>query len=296
VGVSNLAVDNKIRPNQIHVAPSSADQPTILQFTVKECQFDMLQAGYGLADQVVGLTNGVKYSIQLSMDNGKTYIKLMNDIITDAGWQSQIVPLTAYTGKDLIFELVVDSLGDDSYDWLQTVVRLFPAREVWDLAANLSSVQVSVDQAPLNWTGSNGWEDHEGHQLVTSSQTPVQGSTIANQVLFHPQSSTQDTTITLSITNNPYTILMTNFALADAAIGRSDGVRYIISLSTDGKNYTNLLDQEISSNLWETKSIDLRAYFHQNLKLKLVSSSEGNNSFDWLQLTLDLYSHVNLKE
>jgi hypothetical protein len=84
--------------------------------------------------------------------------------------------------------------------------------------------------------------------------------------------------------------------LADAAIGRSDGVRYIISLSTDGKNYTNLLDQEISSNLWETKSIDLRAYFHQNLKLKLVSSSEGNNSFDWLQLTLDLYSHVNLKE
>ena len=295
VGFSNVAVGGKIRPDQILIAPSSADQPTILKFTVKECQFNLLQVGSGLADQVAGLSNGVKYSVLVSTDGGKSYINLLNDIIKDAVWRSQIVPLTAYKGKDLTFELSVDSIGDDRYDWLQTVVRLFPVGKAWDLASNLANLQVFVDHTPLTWTNSEAWEDNQGHRLVTISQTPVQGSAIANQVLFHPQGNTQDTTITLSITDNPYAMLATIFALADEVVGRSDGVRYTILLSMDGKNFINLLEKEINGNLWETATIDLRPYLHHDLQIELVSSSKGNDSFDWLQLTLDLFSLVTLK-
>jgi hypothetical protein len=63
----------------------------------------------------------------------------------------------------------------------------------------------------------------------------------------------------------------------------------------DGKNYINLLEKEINGALWETATIDLRAYLQHDLKIKLVSSSKGNDSFDWLQLTLDLFSLVTLK-
>jgi tetratricopeptide (TPR) repeat protein len=290
VGSSDLDVGGQVRPDQIHMAPSSADQPTVLRFNVKDCQFYMLQIGAGLADQVAGLSNGVRYTVQVSADGGRSYHVLLDESITEAVWRSQAVSLTAYWGKDLTFELVVESLGDDSYDWLQTTVRLFPAHMVWNLASSLSAVQASTDQAPLSWSSPDAWVDGKGRQLVTISHAPVQGRVQENQVLFHPQSYDQDTTITLFISDNPYTNLNTAFALADEAVGRSNGVRYTVALSTDGKTYTNLLEKDVSRNTWDTATIDLHAYLHQALKVRLVSSSKSNDSYDWLQITLELLS------
>jgi hypothetical protein len=82
--------------------------------------------------------------------------------------------------------------------------------------------------------------------------------------------------------------------LADESVGRSDGVRYRVLLAIDGINYNNLLDKQVSGNLWETATFDIHTYIHQDLKIKLVSSSNGNNNYDWLQITLDLFPLVNL--
>jgi hypothetical protein len=295
VGSSDLTVGGHTRPDQIHMAPSSAGKPTDLRFTVKDCQFYMLQISAGLADQVAGLSNGVKYTVQVSTDGGGSYHVLFEKSITEAVWQTQAVSLTAYWKKDLTFELVVDAQGDDSYDWLQTTVRFFPARMAWNLASSLSAVHVSTDQAPLSWSSPDAWVDGQGRRLVTISHAPVQGKTQENQIQFHPQSDNQDTTITISIADNSYTSLTTAFALADEAVGKSNGVRYTIALSTDGKTYTNLLEKDVSSNSWDTATIDLHAYLYQALQVRLISSSKGNDSYDWLQITLDLLSLANSK-
>jgi hypothetical protein len=180
--------------------------------------------------------------------------------------------------------------GDERFDWLQTTVRLFPARMAWNLASNLSGVQVSIDQAPFFWSGPDAWVDGQGRRLVAISHAPVQVRVQENQVLFHPLRDDQDTTITLFIADNPYTNLTAAFAMADEAVGRSNGVRYTVALSTDDKTYTNLLEKDVSRAIWETVKIDLCAYLHQALTLKLISSSKGNDSYDWLQITLELLS------
>jgi len=249
----------------------------------------ILQVGSGLADQVNGLSNGVQYSIRLSLDGGKSYITLINQIIDNNVWHSQFVPLSGYKGKDLVFELVVDSLNDVNFDWLQTVLQLIPDRKIWDLGSNLADVQVTTDSTSLSWNDLSGWKDYYGSAFVALSESPVQGKPLANKVLFHPYNSNQDTTISFSIPDNPYATLATSYALADEVVGRSDGVRYTILISTDGKNFTKMLENDVANNQWNTTMIDLKAFLHKDLLIKLLSSSKGNDNFDWLQLTLDLF-------
>jgi tetratricopeptide (TPR) repeat protein/4-amino-4-deoxy-L-arabinose transferase-like glycosyltransferase len=342
VGRSVLGVEGLIRPDQVHLHPFSTDQDTYLRFEVEDCPYDALQIGYGLADQVAGLSDGVRYTLQASADGGNSYTVLWDETVTDSVWLSQTLPLTAYWGEDVTFQLAVDALGDDGYDWLQTTVRLFPALGIWDLAANLDVVQVAATDTPLSWRlssispergeegsvarvdgdgrpavtvpqvattdvslpwrsasippaggkGSSGaWVDGDRRPLVTVSQAPVQGAAQDNQVQFHPFSNHQDTSITIAIADNPYSILRTAYALADEAVGRSDGVDYAIAVSADGgRTYVSLLQVEVSQNVWSTQALDLSAYLDQDLTVKLVSSSRGNENYDWLQVTLGLLS------
>jgi tetratricopeptide (TPR) repeat protein len=296
VGRSVLGVEGLIRPDQVHLHPFSADQNTYLRFDVEDCHYGALQIGYGLADQVAGLSNGVRYTLQAAVDGGNSYTVLWDETVRDSVWLSQTVPLIAYWGEDVAFQLAVDALGDDSYDWLQTTVRLFPALEVWDLATHLATVQVATMDVPLSWIppsggegGSSAWGDRDGRPLVTLSQVPVQGAARDNQVQFHPFSNDRDTGITLVVADNPYSTLKTAYALADEAVGRSDGVDYAVTVSTDGgRTYASLLEVEVSQNIWDTATFDLSAYLNRDLTLKLVSSSRGSEDYDWLQVTLDL--------
>lgn len=289
VGRSVLSVEGLTRPDQVHVHPLGADQATHLCFDIKNCQYETLQIGYGLADQVAGLSNGVRYTVQSSVDGGDSYTVLWAETITDSVWLSQTLPLVAFWGEDVTFQLIVDALGDDGCDWLQTTVRLFPAQEVWNLAANLSTVRAATADAPLSWNGSSAWIDGDGRSLVTLSKAPVQGAARDNQVQFHPYGDRQDTTITLVSADNTYTTLKTQYALADETVGQSDGVDYAISVSTDGGGtYTRLLERNVFQNIWGAATLDLTAYLNQDLTIRLASSSRGNENYDWLQVTLDL--------
>jgi tetratricopeptide (TPR) repeat protein len=296
VGRSVLDVEGLVRRDQIHLHPFGTDQDTNLRFDVEDCHYDALQIGYGLADQVAGLSNGVRYTLQAAVDGGDPYTVLWDETVTDSVWLSQTVPLVDYWGQDVTFQLAVDALGDDAYDWLQTTVRLFPPLEVWDLATHLAAVQVATMDVPLSWIppsegegGWGAWVDGDGRPLVTLSQVPVQGAARDNQVQFHPFSSDQDTGITLVVVDNPYATLRTAYALADEAVGRSDGVDYAIAVSTDGgRTYASLLQVEVSQNIWDAATLDLSAYLSRDLTLRLVSSSRGSEDYDWLQVILDL--------
>jgi tetratricopeptide (TPR) repeat protein len=300
VGHSALDVEGQIRPDQIHLHPFGADQDTYLRFEVEGCPYDALQIGYGLADQVTGLSNGVGYTVRVSADEGNSYTVLWDETVIDSVWLSQTVPLMAYWGEDVTFELGVDALGDDGYDWLQTTVRLFPAVDVWDLATNLATVQVATTDVQLSWSppsippsggkGSAGaWMDGDGRPLVTVSQAPVQGTARSNQVQLHPFSDHQATAIAIVIANNPYTTLKTAYALADEAVARSNGVEYAVMVSTDGgRTFASLLRVEVSQNNWDAAMLDLDSYLNRDLTIKLVSSSQGDENYDWLQVTLNL--------
>ena len=96
---------------------------------------------------------------------------------------------------------------------------------------------------------------------------------------------------TIVIENNPYTRLKTAYALADEAVGRSDGVDYAVMVSTDGgRTSASLLQVEVSQNIWGTLTLDLDDYLNQDVTIQLVSASRGDDNYDWLQITLDLIS------
>jgi tetratricopeptide (TPR) repeat protein len=71
VGRSVLTMEGVTRPDQIHLHPYGANQGTYLRFAVGDCRYDTIQIGYGLAGQVAGLSNGVRYSVQISADRGE---------------------------------------------------------------------------------------------------------------------------------------------------------------------------------------------------------------------------------
>jgi len=128
------------------------------------------------------------------------------------------------------------------------------------------------------------------------SQLPVQGKNRGNQVQLHPFSNQEHTNITFDIANNPYSSLTTAYALADDAIEKSNGVEYFIYISTDGgESYNNLLQVDVTQNIWERSTIDLSTYVNQDLTFKIISSSRRNADYDWLQVTIDLIGDLNLE-
>ncbi len=133
------------------------------------------------------------------------------------------------------------------------------------------------------------WVDGDGRPLVTISQAMVQGGISGNQVLFHPYGDHEDTHIVFVIEDNPYFTLRTAYALADEAVGQSNGVDYVLAVSTDGgRTFSTLLRNEVLRNGWDTASVDLSPYLNRDVTIKLVASSRGNAAFDWLQVILSL--------
>jgi tetratricopeptide (TPR) repeat protein/4-amino-4-deoxy-L-arabinose transferase-like glycosyltransferase len=128
-GPSELSVGGKVQPDQIHLHPFSAGQSTSLTLDVEDSHYNELNVGYGLADEVAGLSDGVGFQILVTAESAEQPVVLMDETVNSNVWEWQKLPLVAFYGQDLVLHLKVDALGDDSYDWLQAAVRIVPAAE-----------------------------------------------------------------------------------------------------------------------------------------------------------------------
>lgn len=286
-GRSTLPVEGRVRPSQVFLHPFSDQDSTYVAFDLQDSPFAYLRVGYGLADEVAGLTNGVGYTIEVKPQGAGEYQRLFTEDVTQSAWREQMVPLTRYWGEDLVFRLAVDALGDYAYDWLQTTVELVPpSRPAWDMSAHIAEAEIVSASPSVTWQG-DGFYTAEGGRLMGRSELPVDGDTLPGQVHLHPYSSEMDSTVVFSLTDQPYHTLKTSYALADEALLNSNGVDYAVSVSVDGgQAYTKLVSTTVTTNVWRSTVVDLPA--SEDLVVRMRSSARLDATYDWLQVSLVL--------
>ena len=287
VGPSTLEVGSHVHLNQLHLHPFSFEDNTFIEFEIPNIPFTHLKVGYGMADEVAGLGNGVQYLVQVRRKGDHSYDPLLDIVVTDNVWEERTVPLAPYWGEDLDFRLVVNARGDYDYDWLQTTFQLVPPPQVvWDLSAHLAEAQFLVDASPLKWQ-SDGFYSSKGIRLVGQSELPVEGRSLPGQVILHPYSSEVDSTLVFNLPNQPYRVLKTSFGLADEALPNSNGVEYTISISVDGgQSFVDLIQTTVTANTWGSEIVNLP--ITHDLMLKVRSSARQDIANDWLQINLVL--------
>ncbi len=287
VSRSALEVEGSVRPNQLFIHPFGDQARTYLQFEMLDNVFTGLHVGYGLADSVAGLSNGVDYSVEVRRQGTEEYLALMVEIVTENLWRERTISLAPYWGEDLDLRLAVDARGDYAYDWLQTTIELLPPPlAVWNLSAHLAEAEFLPDSLLLEWRD-DGFYSADGNRLVGTSQLPVGGQSLPSQVHLHPYSSEIDTTLVLTVPNNVYGTLKTSWALADEAVRHSNGVDYAVSVSTDGgQTFMELLRSRVTSNVWSSQLVTLPP--SESLVLRLSSSALQDATYDWLQVSLVL--------
>lgn len=287
VSRSALEVEGSVRPNQLLIHPFGDQARTYLQFEMLDNVFTVLRVGYGLADDVAGLTNGVDYSVEVRGQGADEYEPLFAQTVTENVWRERTISLAPYWSEDLDFRLVVDARGDDTYDWLQTTIELLPPPlAVWNLSAHLAEAELLPDSLLLEWRD-DGFFSADGSRLVGTSQLPVGGQSLPSQAHLHPYSSEIDTTLVLTVPNNVYSTLKTSWALADEAVSHSNGVDYAVSVSTDGgQTFMELLRSRVTSNAWSSQLVTLPP--SESLVLRLSSSALQDATYDWLQVSLVL--------
>jgi hypothetical protein len=124
VAPSILSVDGKSQHDQIHFHPYSAIHPTSINLKLEDSHYNELLVGYGLADEVIESSNGVNFQISVTTENMEQPVVLMNETVKSNEWNWKTLPLVAYQGQNFVLHIRVNALEDDSYDWLQVVVRL----------------------------------------------------------------------------------------------------------------------------------------------------------------------------
>jgi tetratricopeptide (TPR) repeat protein len=287
VGHSTLAVEGQVQPHQLFVHPFSDQEETYVGFQMPDNPFAYLHVGYGLADKVAGLANGVEYIIEVRRQGTGEYEPLFAQTVTQNVWRERTISLAPYWGEDLDFRLVVDARGDYAYDWLQTTVELVPPpHNVWNLSAHLAEAQFISDTLSLEWQG-DGFYTPDGGRLLARSELPVGGQSLPAQVHLHPYSSEIASTLVFTLTHHPYRALKTSYGLADQALPHSNGVDYAVSVSVDGgESFIDLVQTTVITNTWRSALVDLPS--SQDLVLKLNSSARQDATFDWLQVNLVL--------
>jgi tetratricopeptide (TPR) repeat protein len=287
IGTSTLTVEGQVRPHQLFIHPFGDQDNTYLGFQIPNNPFAYLEVGYGLADKVAGLTNGVEYTIEVRKQGTDRYEPLFSQKVTQNVWQNRKISLAPYWGEDLDFRLVVDAQGDYTYDWLQTTVELTPPLNVvWDLSANLAKAQFNSNMLFLEW-GGDGFFTPDGIRLLGISKLPVGGRSLTKQVHLHPYGSNIDSTLSFTLPRNPYRSLKMSYGLADQALPHSNGVDYTVSVSVDGgTSFIDLVQTTVITSTWHSVLVDLPS--SQDLVLKLNSSARQDATFDWLQVSLAL--------
>lgn len=287
VGRSTLMVEGHVRPNQLLFHPFSNKENTYIEFKIPQNYFTQLKVGYGMADKVAGLSNGVQYRIEVRRQGEGKYEPLLELLVDKNIWEERTLSLLPYWGEDLEFRLSVNARGDNAYDWLQTTVTLVPPPQpVWDLSSNLGDAQFTPVELLVEQR-ENAFYTPDGVHLVGHSEQPVEGRSLPGQVILHPFSSEVASTLTFSLQNYYYRILKTWFGLADEALPLSNGVDYTISASIDdGQSFIDLVQTTVTTSTWRSVLVELPQT--RNLLLKLSASARGDFGNDWLQVRLDL--------
>jgi len=166
-------------------------------------------------------------------------------------------------------------------------VALYHFSPSWELSQHLDGIEAFSNSTLYGYTNQSFF-DGFGHTLISSryaSLHTVAGTILANQVLFHPPYVSGNSYMQISIPRNKYTTLNTTFALADGAVGKSNGVTYSV-LVTQGARQLFLFNQLVTTNSWQKSSTILP--IGPDLTISLTSNSGVSSSYDWLQITLTL--------
>src|SRR5207302_1450708 len=130
------------------------------------------------------------------------------------------------------------------------------------------------------------WVDGFNHLLVSSTTKAilptVGGLTKPDQVAFLPPISSGNSFIQAEFHGNKYGNLTTTFALADLAIGKSNGVTFSIQV-TQGSQLLDTVSRAVTTNNWQRVSIQLP--LDVDLTIVLTSNSGPSSDYDWLQVT-----------
>src|SRR6266567_1677501 len=157
----------------------------------------------------------------------------------------------------------------------------------WDLSQHLDSVSAFNNSTVYSYTN-QAFVDGFGHLLISSSYDSLQtvgGKILSDQVLFHPPYVSGNSYIEISLPRNKYTNLTTSFALADGAVGKSNGVTYSVQ-AREGTQQLFLFNRLVTMNSWQQFSTLLPT--GPDLTIVLTSNSGASSSYDWLQITLTL--------
>jgi len=157
----------------------------------------------------------------------------------------------------------------------------------WDLSQHLDAVVAFNNSTAYSYTY-QAFVDGFGHLLISSwyaSLQTVGGTILSDQVLFHPPFVSGNSYIQISLPRNKYTNLTTSFALADGAVGKSNGVSYSVQ-AREGNQQLFLFNRLVTMNNWQQFSTLLPT--GPDLTIVLTSDSGVSSSYDWLQITLTL--------
>jgi hypothetical protein len=173
---------------------------------------------------------------------------------------------------------------------LETVIdgaAIYRYSPTWDLSQHLDAVVAFNNSTVYSYTY-QAFVDGFGHLLISSwyaSLQTVGGTIVSDQVLFHPPFVSGNSYIQISLPRNKYTNLTTSFALADGAVGRSNGVSYSVE-AREGNQQLFLFNRLVTMNNWQQFSTLLPT--GPDLTILLTSNSGVSSSYDWLQITLIL--------
>lgn len=166
-------------------------------------------------------------------------------------------------------------------------IAIYRYSPTWNLSQHLDSVAAfsnSTVYAYSNYSFTDGLR----HTLISSQYAwlhAVGGTVLTDQLLFHPPYVSGNSYIQISIPQNKYTNLTTSFALADGAVGKSNGVTYSV-LATTGNQQLFQSTRLVTTNGWQNLTALLPT--GPDLTIVLTSNSGASSSYDWLQITLTL--------
>lgn len=166
-------------------------------------------------------------------------------------------------------------------------IAIYRYSPTWNLSQHTDSVAAFSNSTVYAYSNSS-FTDGVGHTLISSQNawlSTVNGTILTGQLLFHPPFVSGNSYIQINIPQNKYTNLTTSFALADRALGRSDGVTYSI-LATEGNQQIFQSTRLVTTNSWQKLTTLLPT--GPDLTIVLTSNSGASSSYDWLQITLSL--------
>jgi len=125
LGPSDIKANGIAFNDQLLFHPFSDELSTNIRVPIKDNRYTSVETLYALADGAVAAgSNGVEYSILISVDGGASWCVLLQKQVQRAEWQVARIDLQPYQNQDLLLWLIADPMGRYDYDWLLVTFRL----------------------------------------------------------------------------------------------------------------------------------------------------------------------------